>query len=770
VVARLHTYRNLGEDFAPEVKIMEKRDFGIDLKVELDTTTDPEEILADIYLAIENYLIPSIKFYSLEEMMDNHAEFTIDQACMDKLNDANFPETETAQLKSLLDVPYLGMPVFKQKVRAALSDELFQEFWPHIQFGAHRLNNADAIYLGPMLRHGFIETDELVRNKPRQTLYRSDLYQVIQGVTGVRGIEKLELYKLVDGKIPNDVQFTWCLSYDCRCLADLVIDKSTWTVKKGVVTTTIPGAKIQDVLELRQLDSRIMREGMLDLPVPMPKIVGDITEYTSLQEDFPRTYKIGRNGISRHETDLRKGQSKQLQGFLLFFDQILANYLAHLRQVREVLSIDKQTGNLDHSMYQPIYDVPGIENLLVAFEPNPQPHTNTNEKWEHFKSDPDNDYRKALDELITGSSTQRRLRRNAILDHLLARFGEQFTDYILGLYEIERPIDSKALLEGNLNDWISDKQSFLKMLPDLSAKRAQSFNYRIKPQKDATHFWNSSNVEGLKRRVCALLGMSDASRHTITCEPGFFLGVEQAVSRAGAKSKGRYEFWIKEHKDSTVRLLISTNKFTTLEGAQRACQDFLNYASDTTKYGIEKNERLVGFWLEKDESKRTKENALLLERPVALQTEIPSPERRLERIRQLAIANCQDDSFHIVEHILLRPRSGAFTKPLASMTFDLEYPEWLDPYSYAISIVVPSWMERFKDERLFAHFEQTLRSEAPAHLAISIIKLDRQEMLEFETVFYDWLNALTSKDQQDLPATTDKLVDKLNAKFDKKTL
>ena len=374
---------------------------------------------------------------------------------------------------------------------------------------------------------------------------------------------------------------------------------------------------------------------------------------------------------------------------------------------------------------------------------------------------PDNDYRRALNEQVTGNPTQRQLRQDEILNHLLARFGEQFTDYVLGLYEIERPIDSKALIEGSLSDWIADKQHLLAAAPFLSSRRGTAFNYRIETQPDNTHFWNGPNVEGLKKRVCTLLGVADHTRHTITCEPDFFLGIEpvSASGKSGTRGRNKYEFFVKATEESSTRLLVSTAKFSSMEGAQKACQDFLNHAADIRNYGLIENN--VGFWLV-EESKRTLENALLLESNFARQLEVSTPEQRLKHLQNLALANCQDDSFHIVEHILLRPRNDAYTEVLRPKIFDLEYPELLDPYSFWITVVVPDWVGRFKDERLMQYFEQTLRSEAPAHLAIHIKRLKRDKMLEFEKVYYEWLQALCSTAQQNLAAATDALVKKMN--------
>lgn len=750
---RLLQYRNLGEDFAPQIKILEKKPVGIDMQLELKPGADPAAVLAAVYLAIEDYLIPPVHFYSLESMLNKYASFSLGLAAFGRLADANLPGEAISGLQPLQDKRYQGIQDFEAGVRNLISKADFEDYWPQIMVSADKRYNTHPVYQGPMLEHGFVDEAELLRAQPRQTIYRSDLYQRIMAVPGVVQVEQLELFFCEEKSRKVDYKNRWCLELSCRCLPDLDLHCSEWKVGKGPVTVKINPLDIEDALQLQRHNEKIKRLGSLDLPTPKGQVFGDLKEYTGIQEDLPRTYKVGRTGIASGETNQRKAQAKQLQSFLFFYDQILANYLAHLDQVRQALSIEGQIGDAEQpSLYQTLYDIPGIEYILTAFDGDPG--------WDSFKNNKNNAYRQALDELVTGNSTQRKFRQNEILNHLLARLGEQFTDYVLGLYEIERPIDAKALLEGNLSDWIGDKKRLLAAAPLLSSRRGTAFNYRAEIKHDDAHFWNSDNVEGLKKRVCALMGVEDSTRHTITCEPGFALEIEpvRLSAQSSARGRNKYEFFVKANEESDTRLLVSVAKFSSMEGAQKACQDFLNHAADISNYGIV--DHTVGFWV--GEGQRTLANALLLESNALRQSATHTPEQRLSQLQALALANCQDDSFHIVEHILLRPRNDAYSEVLRPRVFDLEYPELLDPYSFWITVVVPDWVERFKDKRLFQHFEQTLRSEAPAHLAIRIQPLDRKKMLDFEKVYYDWLHELCSADQENLAGSTDVLVKKMN--------
>ena len=93
-------------------------------------------------------------------------------------------------------------------------------------------------------------------------------------------------------------------------------------------------------------------------------------------------------------------------------------------------------------------------------------------------------------------------RRNRFLDHMLARFAEQFTDYALMLYAY---FGNKKLADSTL---IIDKIEFLKAIPFMSSNRARSFNY-----KDPAFVCSSENVAGLQTRIERMLGFKKLANY-----------------------------------------------------------------------------------------------------------------------------------------------------------------------------------------------------------------------------------------------------------------
>ena len=90
----------------------------------------------------------------------------------------------------------------------------------------------------------------------------------------------------------------------------------------------------------------------------------DVTFYHSLQHLFPVVYGIGAEGLGRNPDPERIAKARQLKGYLLSFEQLLANYLAQLGHVSDFFSVE----NKGRTYYtQPLYGVPDIRPLLKAF-------------------------------------------------------------------------------------------------------------------------------------------------------------------------------------------------------------------------------------------------------------------------------------------------------------------------------------------------------------------------------------------------------------------
>jgi len=224
----------------------------------------------------------------------------------------------------------------------------------------------------------------------------------------------------------------------------------------------------------------------------------NVGRYHSLQHHFPRVYGIGENGLPPSASDQRKAQARQLKAYLTFFDQLLANYFAQLHHLPALFSFydteprtyfsqvleDDRLGLEEIRIHQ---DAAAHQDVLETIMEYPQA------AFEAITEDPSVDletWQPAEGQVDDGRKYER---KNRFLNHLLARFAEEFTDYSLLVYARISP--------GKL---IEDKCNFLQDYIEVGGGRGQAFDY-TRP------VWQTEdpvNVSGLEKRISRKLGLS----------------------------------------------------------------------------------------------------------------------------------------------------------------------------------------------------------------------------------------------------------------------
>ncbi|RYE43253.1 MAG: hypothetical protein EOP48_23025 [Sphingobacteriales bacterium] len=211
----------------------------------------------------------------------------------------------------------------------------------------------------------------------------------------------------------------------------------------------------------------------------------DTGNYFSVQNHFPKNYGVSHWGLPSDATEERKAQVKQLQGYLYFFDQQLANYFSQLSHVRNLFSTENETATY-------------FADLVTSF-------TNAEELFVN---------KETIGTIIQEAAenkTDYYKRRNLFLDHLLSRFSESFFDYVNVLYSgftaNTKDVISPAII--NQEDIIQDKINFLKNYPEYSGKRFTGYQYT------APETWDTDNISGLEKRLKSLLGFDNLERRNL---------------------------------------------------------------------------------------------------------------------------------------------------------------------------------------------------------------------------------------------------------------
>jgi hypothetical protein len=204
---------------------------------------------------------------------------------------------------------------------------------------------------------------------------------------------------------------------------------------------------------------------MGDPAIPLGRWRG-ASGYASLQQHFPDVYGIGGAALPPGAGPEREAQALQLEGYLLFFDQWLANAFAQLGGVRDLFSRDPEIARTYFA--QP---VPGMDAL----------------------------YRPGAGAVALESAAEAIARRNRFLDHLVARFAERLPD----------DLQVQAALFGATPAALARaKCAFLADVPRLCAERGLAFDYTADPASSA----HAADVSGLEKRLAHLLGLGSLAR------------------------------------------------------------------------------------------------------------------------------------------------------------------------------------------------------------------------------------------------------------------
>lgn len=285
------------------------------------------------------------------------------------------------------------------------------------------------IYAGPFLKKGFIPDTGLPPR--RRTIDPTELMKVISQVPGVSYVRDLSIItpQGATDKAP------YVLEEDACPYFEQGIYDSPIRLLKGKYEVRIRESVFNDIWPRVDEAARRSLEPVGDPHAAAGVRQGqyrDVKFYKSFQHLFPVVYGIGADGLGADPSPQRVAVARQLKAYLLFFEQVLANYLAQLANISGFFSFDASPSTPALTYYhQPLYEVPGIRWLLRAFTERAGPDDDA--AWKAFTADNNNGYIQSLTEGEETSEVYRE-RKNAILDHLLARFNQQPSTYPVKLY------------------------------------------------------------------------------------------------------------------------------------------------------------------------------------------------------------------------------------------------------------------------------------------------------------------------------------------------
>lgn len=661
------------------VTTIKDEEIAICCDIDVSPAADMEEVQAKVFFAIEEYLNPTVKFYLLQELLNKG-------------------------------------------------------------------DTVDEIFEGPVLQHGFIDTTELENTQLRDEIYTSDIINLVMDIDGVLAVKNFRMTKY-DSKgnpVPNQTGKSWCMPISAWHKPVFSETKSKIVFYKNQFPYLPSLAEVRDTMQwLHAISMRNKLTGhALDIAVPTGKFV-QLDTYTSVQYLFPQTYGIGVAGLPPSATDERRAQAKQLKAYLMFYDQLLADFFRQLKNARELFS----TNPIVQTYYAQFLD--NIKDIDAVYKKNTANEDRLKVLLQHQNSAATvNDWQRLYEPNETFID-----RRNRFLDHLMARFAESFNDYVMLMYSLDYQTQQETQITPA--KILSNKITFLKNYPGISYARARAYNYcpqvYLDPPKkyvvDTSKLWDTDNVSGLERKACFLGGIDNYTRRVLYC-------INQATIVATADTPPKYQFVFKNGNGDT---LISVTAYTTQNDAINAVPVFLNYVLEGTDYAIKKT---AGGWqinVTDDDGNK-----------LALSSEFnkkAAASAALESFISEFNKECDSTGLHLIEHILLRPRNGSFLLAPVCLDPACDFCGEQDPYSFRMSVVLPYWPEHFRSLAFRSYFEEILRKEAPAHTTVKVCWIKNSSMYDFDNAYRDWITALANYeyDKSDtnmnvLQAVNDKLL------------
>jgi len=408
--------------------------------------------------------------------------------------------------------------------------------------------SSETIFTVPKTEKGFIEAEDLAKLERKNELRMSDIMHIILDVSGVKTVSGFQIRK-------NESSWeNWALTLSSGRSPELdALENITANLsfqKKGAPVET-DSSNVSEKYDELKTEENSVSVSFEDISVPAGQY-RDLDEYSSMQHQFPANYGIGDKGLPASASEKRKAQAKQLQAYLMFFDQILANQQKQLGNAKDLFSVGSQPDNT-YFLYD-LADAPEAGDLFA------------------------DNYMQNLSDIMKENDSER---KNRILDHLLARMGEAFAD--------------NFFLDKTLQQTILAKQTFLQNYPENSAAKITAFDHT---QSAA---WDTDNIAGLKQRICAFLAIEQILRTTLAegDAEGFHM-VENILLRPENKSSDIDYTFTDTQTDNKDPYSLRLS-FVFPEWAGRFSKDtFRNLVAETVREQVPAHIFCRILWLDKD--------------------------------------------------------------------------------------------------------------------------------------------------------------------------
>ncbi len=564
------------------------------------------------------------------------------------------------------------------------------------------------IFAGPRLNNGFIADDDLAAAGLRSEIRLSDLIGVIMDIPGVLAIRDILINPLDAGgqvQAPADPWRLPVLDGHLPRLAEsggrLVLYKKNLPLQPDPASVSVHFNALAEA-ERRKLESGVAE----DWPIPLGRY-RDPGRYLSVQGEFPECYGISAAGLDSRASPARRAQALQFKAWLSFFDHVLAGFVDQLAQLRQLFGSDP--GALAAYGARVIDSFPEWQAIYAA------------------------DF--TADELpaIVAEAGVAVARRNRFLDHLLARYGEDFSDYVAVVH---------SRFGSSAGEAVAAKCAFLDACPDEGGRRGCGHDVS---RREPAALWNTdANISGFERRVARLLGIVNPARRNLSAVP------YDMYAQLDRTPGDEFRFRLR-HPVSGKILLSSSCNYPTPETARAEMETAIRCAQQAEGYELRETSDGRHYFNIVDG------RGEVVARRIEYFSDLARMEAAIAELIEHLRTHYSGEGMYLIEHLLLLDDDG----PLLDICNDPDCAAGNDPYSHRLTIVLPAYAGRFQDIDFRRFVDTTLRQEAPAHLLPRICWVNSDDMAAIEGAWRDWLAIRAGAERADREQKLGRLIEVL---------
>lgn len=334
------------------------------------------------------------------------------------------------------------------------------------------------LFTGTFTEKGYLEDFDF--NEKVSEIYISEIKEIIYNVEGVLGLENLVFFK-------NDIRvFDDYIPFDYDAYPSLIqVDDSFFEEQNEGIRfyRNESSYKIDKIIFKQIYDSLILESNEVYRQKFKNRLNNtkgrfkkqEFEKYYSVMRELPALYGLREDELPSKSSNLRKSQANQLRAYLLLFDQMMANHVSQLSNIRQLFSVDIES---QKTLFGKVpTDTPALETII---------------------GDDEESYKEFLATSIE-SKSEFYNRKHKILDHLMSRFGETFNTSLLGkVYRLQH----ENCTEEEVNEFmLSTKVNYAKNLVSLGFERSKSSDYTFREKTE--------NLSGIEKRLKLKLGITN---------------------------------------------------------------------------------------------------------------------------------------------------------------------------------------------------------------------------------------------------------------------